>query len=261
MESPREWSSMNADELRDLAAALATRVAEQAVVISRHEAERTADRAMLASRDEELKHKQLRIDQLTHEMATLKRWRYGRHSEQLDTLQRSLLDESIDADLQAISLELEALQSEPSREPKAKPRRVALPAVFPRREIRHEPDATQCSCGCALERIGVSGNPIIPSCGNRKFPTHHGKGANDGRGTATDDSRIGTEVRWGAPAGAPQRGGSDAGYRIRVQPGAGGRCDRRAAMASHPGTARGRHARLGYRPGVGSGPQDGAHGA
>src|ERR1700744_221371 len=154
MESPREWSSMNAEELRDLAAALATRVAEQAAVISRHEAQRTADRAKLASRDEELRHKQLRIDQLTHEMATLKRWRYGRHSEQLDTLQRSLLDERIDADLQAISLELEALQSEPSREPKAKPRRVALPAAFPRREIRHEPDATQCSCGCALERIG-----------------------------------------------------------------------------------------------------------
>jgi transposase len=154
MESQREWSEMNAEELRDLAAALATRVAEQAVVISRHEAERVAERAKLASRDEELKHKQLRIDQLTHEMATLKRWRYGRHSEQLDTLQRSLLDESIDADLQAISLELEELQSKPSSEPKAKPRRVALPAAFPRREIRHEPDATQCSCGCALERIG-----------------------------------------------------------------------------------------------------------
>jgi transposase len=58
----------------------------------------------LASRDEEIKHKQLKIDQLTHEMATLKRWQYGRHSEQLDAVQRSLLDESIDADIEAISL-------------------------------------------------------------------------------------------------------------------------------------------------------------
>ena len=31
---------------------------------------------------------------------------------------------------------------------------MALPASFPRREIRHEPENTQCSCGCSLERIG-----------------------------------------------------------------------------------------------------------
>ncbi len=36
----------------------------------------------------------MKIDQLTHEMATLRRWRYDRRSEQLDVLQRSLLDES-----------------------------------------------------------------------------------------------------------------------------------------------------------------------
>jgi hypothetical protein len=73
--------------------------------------------AQLARRDEELRHKQLKIDQLTHEMALLKRWRYGRHSEQLDAVQRSLLDESFDADLEAISLEIEALQEKPSAEP------------------------------------------------------------------------------------------------------------------------------------------------
>ena len=48
-------------------------------------------------------------------MATLKRWRYGRRSEQLDAVQRSLLDESIDADLEAISLEIEALREKPPR--------------------------------------------------------------------------------------------------------------------------------------------------
>jgi transposase len=31
---------------------------------------------------------------------------------------------------------------------------VALPASFPRREFRHEPESTQCSCGSHLERIG-----------------------------------------------------------------------------------------------------------
>jgi transposase len=87
-------------------------------------------------------------------MATLKRWRYGRHSEQLDAVQRSLLDESIDADLQAISLEIEVLRERPVSAPQSKPRRPALPASLSRREIRHEPEQTQCTCGCSLERIG-----------------------------------------------------------------------------------------------------------
>ena len=102
----------------------------------------------------ELKAKQLKIDQLTHEMAILKRWHFDRRSEQMDVMQRSLLDESIDADIEAISLELEALKEKPASPPKEQPRRVALPAVFPRREIHHEPENTQCSCGCGLERIG-----------------------------------------------------------------------------------------------------------
>ncbi len=98
---------------------------------------------ILAKRDAEIRLKQLKIDQLTHEMATLKRWRYDRRSEQMDVVQRSLLDESIDADIEAISLEIEALKEKPALPPKEKPRRVALPASFPRREVRHEPETTQ----------------------------------------------------------------------------------------------------------------------
>ena len=135
MQLPRNLAQMNAQELRDLATALLTQVTQK---------------------DEELKFKQLRIDQLTHEMAILKRWRFGRRSEQLDPAQRSLLEESIDEDLEAIELELEALREKRARPepPKHKPRRAALPAHLPRREIRHEPQNTVCSCGCALERIG-----------------------------------------------------------------------------------------------------------
>ncbi len=109
----------------------------------------------LAQKDETIRVKQLKIDQLTHEMAILKRWRFGRRSEQLESGQRSLLEESIDEDLEAISIELGALQEPAADRPaKHKPRRVALPGHLPRREIRHEPELTECSCGCALERIG-----------------------------------------------------------------------------------------------------------
>ena len=154
MELPREWAQMDAEKLRDLAATLIAQIAERDAQLSERDEQLNARDAQLASRDEELKRKQLKIEQLTHEMATLKRWQYGRHSEQLDAVQRSLLDESIDADIEAISLEIEALREKPVSSPKSQPRRVALPASFPRREIPHEPDKTQCSCGCTLERIG-----------------------------------------------------------------------------------------------------------
>jgi transposase len=147
MEASLQWAQMNANQLRDLAATLSSQLAERDARISEHEAQ-------LARRDEELKYKQLKIDQLTHEMATLKRWRYGRRSEELDAVQRSLLDESIDADIEAISLEIEALREKPPSAPKSKPRRLALPAAFPRRDVPHEPERTQCHCGCSLQRIG-----------------------------------------------------------------------------------------------------------
>jgi transposase len=146
MELPREWAQMDAQELRDLTATLFSQLSEQAAQLSARD-------ELLARRDQELKHKQLKIDQLTHEMAILKRWRYARSSEQLDAVQRSLLEESIDADLEAIGLELEALKDKPTV-PRSQPRRVALPASFPRREVHHEPEERQCGCGCTLERIG-----------------------------------------------------------------------------------------------------------
>jgi transposase len=161
MELPRKLAQMNAKELRNLNATLIAqlsdreaRLAEREALIIERDAELSARTAQLARRDEELKHKQLKIDQLTYEMATLKRWRYGQHSEKLDVVQRSLLDESIDEDIEAISREIEALKERPPSAPKSKPRRVALPASFPRRDIPHEPEHTQCSCGCSLERIG-----------------------------------------------------------------------------------------------------------
>jgi transposase len=154
MELSRELTQMDADQLRNLTSTLFAQLAERDAQISKQHAELNAQNAVIAKRDQELKHKQLKIDQLTHEMATLKRYRFGRHSEQLDIVQRSLLDETIDADIEAIALEIEALKLRSVPVQKEKPRRVALPASFPRREIPHEPEDTHCSCGCSLERIG-----------------------------------------------------------------------------------------------------------
>ena len=96
------------------------------------------------------------IEKLTYEIAQLKRFKFAKRSEQLISPdQASLLDDLIDADIAAIEAELEALQAAPaSTGARQKPKRTALPPEFPRTQIHHEPDNTQCTCGCALKRIG-----------------------------------------------------------------------------------------------------------
>lgn len=134
MHTADQLAQMDAESLRSLALQLIT------------------DNAIIR-RDNTLK--QLRIDQLTHEMATLKRWKFAGRSEQLDPGQRHLFEETIEADLEAIGLELESLKNDERRTPpKQPPKRKPLPTDLPRTEIRHEPDSTVCSCGCALKRIG-----------------------------------------------------------------------------------------------------------
>ena len=103
----------------------------------------------------EATHKQAIIDKLTHENAVLKRLKFAAQSERFDSEQRSLLEETLDADLQAVSEEIERLvpQDKPAGE-KNKPKRQPLPPQLPRREIHHEPENTTCSCGCQMKRIG-----------------------------------------------------------------------------------------------------------
>ncbi len=113
--------------------------------------------ATVSTQEVQLRHKQATIDKLTHEMAVLKRLKFAAKSEAFNAEQKSLLEEAIDADLEALSTAAEqarAAASLPSVAPKEQPKRQPLPANLPRREIRHEPDSTQCRCGCAMKRIG-----------------------------------------------------------------------------------------------------------
>jgi transposase len=101
----------------------------------------------------EIAFKQATIDKLTHEMAVLKRLKFAAKSEAFNAEQKSLIDETIDADLAALADEIE--QRVPGKSgDKQQPKRQALPAELPRREVRHEPDSTTCTCGCAMQRIG-----------------------------------------------------------------------------------------------------------
>jgi transposase len=134
MHSAEHLEQLNADQLREFAARLMSE---------------------LTQTRREVSLKQLRIDQLTHEMAILKRWKFAARSEQLHGEQRHLFEETAQADLEAIGLELEALRrADEKAPPREQPKRASLPAHLPRTEIRHEPDSTTCACGCAMKRIG-----------------------------------------------------------------------------------------------------------
>ena len=99
--------------------------------------------------------KQTIIDKLTHEMAVLKRLKFAAKSEAFNAEQKSLIEETVDADLAALAKELESLRREKKApEDKQQPKREKLPANLPRREVHHEPENTTCACGCALKRIG-----------------------------------------------------------------------------------------------------------
>ncbi len=133
MTTTPDLSQLSPEQLRRLAAELMTRVEQQ---------------------DEVIKRTELRNQQLTHELALLKRHKYGQRSEQLNVLQISLLDEVVDADIAAIEVELEQLSTAAISPEKRRPKRSPLPPELPRTEIHHEPASRHCACGCQLKRIG-----------------------------------------------------------------------------------------------------------
>ncbi len=61
----------------------------------------------------------------------------------------------LNTDLEAIGAELKALRPAPAPDDsRQQPKRAPLPPQFPRTVIHHEPENTECTCGCQLQRIG-----------------------------------------------------------------------------------------------------------
>ena len=128
--APELLSDLNAEQLRELARDLIAQISNRDQQIA------SLDQA-ISSKDREILYRQAKIDQLTHEMAVLKRWKFGRSREQLDAGQVSLLDETIDADIAAIEQELQDLAppDKAAKEPRQSPKRAALPPELPRVEL------------------------------------------------------------------------------------------------------------------------------
>lgn len=154
MSASPDLTQLTPEQLRQLAAELMTRVEQQDQVIQAHDQALQQRDQVIQKRDQTIQQRDLKIGQLTHEVALLRRHKYGQRSEHLNVLQISLLDEVTDADIAGIETELEQLKAPAATAEKRQPKRLPLPPELPRTEIRHEPDTTRCTCGCQLKRIG-----------------------------------------------------------------------------------------------------------
>lgn len=148
MPSLLDLNPLSAEQLRTKVTELMCQVSDRDDIIKERD-------DVIKSRDAAIKHHQLREQQLSHEIALLKRHRYGQSSEGLDHRQVSLLQDHIDEDIAALETELEKLQTQakPKTE-KKKPRRQPLPPELPRTIIHHDPESTTCGCGCQMQRVG-----------------------------------------------------------------------------------------------------------
>ncbi|TCU98950.1 transposase [Paracandidimonas soli] len=112
-------------------------------------------RQVVAKQAHDIHFKGTHIRKLTHEIAVLRRYRFGKKSEQLGGEQGLLLEDAVDADIAAIAQELINLGGpQPKQKTVSQPKRQALPPELPRVQIHHEPHSTTCPCGCQMQRIG-----------------------------------------------------------------------------------------------------------
>jgi transposase len=147
MMTEQQLQGMNETALRSLARQLMSTLGEQTEVIE-------STQAALAAKAKEVQFKDTVIAKLSFEMATLRRAKFGRTAETLDAQQRALFEEAIDEDLAAIDVQLDAVGPKKPSQEKRQPKRTPIPDDLPRTEIFHEPQNTQCPCGCQLKRIG-----------------------------------------------------------------------------------------------------------
>ncbi len=141
-------NELDAEALRALAAQLMGELEQQDQMLQQA-------RQAVTRQAQDIHFKDTHIRKLTHEIAVLRRYRFGKKSEQIGGEQGLLLEDAVDADIAAIEQELIGLGGQfPERKVVSQPKRQALPPELPRIQVRHEPHSTTCPCGCQMQRIG-----------------------------------------------------------------------------------------------------------
>jgi hypothetical protein len=112
-------------------------------------------RQVVAKQAHDIHFKETHIRSLTHEIAVLRRYRFGKKSEQLGGEQGLLLEDAVDADIAAVEQELINLGGQPPAQKAVfQPKRQVLPPELPRIQVHHEPHSSTYTCGCQMQRIG-----------------------------------------------------------------------------------------------------------
>src|SRR3546814_6406217 len=97
-------------------------------------------RQLVVKQTHDIQFKDIHIRKLTHEIAVLRRYRFGKKSEQLGGEQGLLLEDAVDADIAATEKELITLGGQPpAQKTVVERKRQALPRELPRTSVRHEP--------------------------------------------------------------------------------------------------------------------------
>ncbi len=122
-------------------------------------------------------------EKLQQEILYLRRMRYGVKSERVvDSAQRSLFEEDLDADLEAVQAELDkntaaSAQTKPPKQ--QRPGRRPLASHLPREDVLHEPASCDCpECGKAMRKIGeditekLSVQPAVFSVKRHRYPKY-----------------------------------------------------------------------------------------
>jgi len=102
--------------------------------------------------ESEIRERDYRIEKLKHQLADLRRHRFGQRSETLDQLELTLEEEEI-ARAAAPQTDDEDAAFEPVGEPKRKPRRKPLPDHLPRNDTVLSPGNECSACGGSLKTL------------------------------------------------------------------------------------------------------------
>lgn len=122
-------------------------------------------REMVQSLRQTVSFKQATIDKLTHENALLKRLKFAAQSERFSAEQRSLLEETLDEDTQAVHDEMAELNAEPiPARVKDQPKRQPLPTNLP----LYRQEAIFGRAGLAIPRSTLGA--WVGSCGVQLQP-------------------------------------------------------------------------------------------
>lgn len=122
MNSPMpNLDSMNAAALRTMVLELLAEHGDLQQELALTQQLLTRQDQLVARQQDEIRYKEVRIAQLVHEVAMLKRVRFGKKGEQLPRIQGTLLEDTVAADLAAVQAELEVLKGAPAGEEKDGP--------------------------------------------------------------------------------------------------------------------------------------------